>query len=244
MTKNRVQCSLIFTDDDIFGNLVLPLKESREFSDFLIKLCTRYYESEEIRSLIDSADDEVVVEENEQRNNMYTQIGESLAVIDFLVSEGEQIVGDGADVFDNIVAGAEETGIFVQNTDDSLGRGVSTVDRAKVNPKLLELAKQGKESNDTTEESLKIEKLENELNTMKDMFISMQETLNSLVSQGIVNKGQNQMSQQNVEVNSQSSVVDDGAIELDFDSDFDNSDEAVYTPEDSTDSINDLLSSL
>lgn len=48
----RTQVNLRFTNEDIFNNLVEPLKASRELSGLIVKLLTLYYSNKETRNLV------------------------------------------------------------------------------------------------------------------------------------------------------------------------------------------------
>ena len=48
----RTQVNLRFTNEDVFNNLVEPLKASRELSGLIVKLLTLYYSNKETRNLV------------------------------------------------------------------------------------------------------------------------------------------------------------------------------------------------
>ena len=48
----RTQVNLRFTNEDVFNNLVEPLKTSRELSGLIVKLLTLYYSNKETHNLV------------------------------------------------------------------------------------------------------------------------------------------------------------------------------------------------
>lgn len=52
---NRAQCSLIIDDNDLYENLVKPLKLNKQLAPFILKLLGVYYYNENLRDAIDGA---------------------------------------------------------------------------------------------------------------------------------------------------------------------------------------------
>lgn len=67
----RTQVNLRFTNEDVFNNLVEPLKASRELSSLIVKLLTLYYSNKETRSLVRSMllDDVLSIKDNDGVSN-------------------------------------------------------------------------------------------------------------------------------------------------------------------------------
>lgn len=68
----RTQVNLRFTNEDVFNNLVEPLKASRELSGLIVKLLTLYYSNKETRSLvrgISLLDDVLSIKDNDGVSN-------------------------------------------------------------------------------------------------------------------------------------------------------------------------------
>lgn len=68
----RTQVNLRFTNEDVFNNLVEPLKASRELSGLIVKLLTLYYSNKETRILvrgISLLDDVLSIKDNDGVSN-------------------------------------------------------------------------------------------------------------------------------------------------------------------------------
>ena len=98
----RAQVSLIFSDEDIFDNFVTPLKENKELSGMIVKLLTAYYNSEDVRNLVEGVSFEdlegadQVIDSTEAIN----QMRQTLAMQDFLFEQAKQTLEDGASELD------------------------------------------------------------------------------------------------------------------------------------------------
>lgn len=200
--KNRAQCSLIFADDEIFDNLITPLKASKALNEFLVKLVTIYYNDERVQSIVDEG---IVVEDKEaeqKRAEMYTAINESLAVMEYLADEGKNIVEDGASMLESVLAGAEESGMATHEESD-VGDGFT-----KFNIGIPKKESKETESIPTTEEHKdddRVTKLEGEVSTIKDMLLELQRSITNLGSLGAVA----QSTAEKVNTTSTGSVVTD-----------------------------------
>lgn len=90
----RAQVSLIFSDEDIFDNFIIPLKENKELSGMIIKLLTAYYNNEDVRNLVEGfSPDEI--EFNDQIKDNISQLRQTLAMQDFLFVQAKQVLDDG-----------------------------------------------------------------------------------------------------------------------------------------------------
>lgn len=57
MGLNRVQLSLLIPDADLYEELVLPLKNSRELAPLIIRMLSVYYKDESVRNVVDGFSD-------------------------------------------------------------------------------------------------------------------------------------------------------------------------------------------
>lgn len=114
---------MLFPDEDVYNQVVVPLSERREFNAFVVKLLTEYHYNGEIRALIDGErynEDETPVMQEPTYNDAYAGIRESLAVIDVLLADGMNIISDEAKVFEDVVNEAKNKGVV---REEDIGNG-------------------------------------------------------------------------------------------------------------------------
>lgn len=98
---NRAQVSLIFEDDDLFSNLVIGLKQSRDLSPFIIRCMSAYYYNPEVRALIDGHEEEQeeTVDIQAQLDNMR----ESILMQSIFAEDGLQALQQGTETIGDIL---------------------------------------------------------------------------------------------------------------------------------------------
>lgn len=205
MSKNRVQVSLTFIDDEVFKELVLPLKEGKELNNFIIKLITRYYKDDRISSLIDEdfVEDE---SEAENREDIYSRMAESLAALEFLAEQGRDTLEDGGDIFESILSGAEESGVMQSGDENNLGGTFSEINhdiisRANQEKARIEQKEVVREiPNDTSQSNAEVAELKKEVYEMKEMFMSMQAMMQQLMSGSVVKTTKVQDDEENFDI--------------------------------------------
>lgn len=62
---NRAQINLTFLDEDLYNNLILPLKTSKRLRNLMLKLLTCYYYNSNVRDLVDNDSQDGDVNVNE-----------------------------------------------------------------------------------------------------------------------------------------------------------------------------------
>lgn len=73
---NRVQVSLIFSDDELVEGLIEPLKSNRQLKPLIVNLLSAYYYNEEVRAIVDGEDQQSGVSDtikelfSDARNNL------------------------------------------------------------------------------------------------------------------------------------------------------------------------------
>lgn len=241
--KNRAQCSLLFPDDEVFENLVIPLKEGRILNEFIVKLVTMYYKNEQIRSIVDEGIETDDKEAEQKRSEMYSAINESLAFMEYLADEGKNVVEDGASMLESVLAGAEESGMATHEESD-FGDGFT-----KFNIEVPKLETVGGKSSETTKEptgSDRVSKLENEVSGIKDMLLQLQRSIADL---GNINSKPEASVQEVEKISNVPTEVPVPTPSLsttdDFSSDFESSPEVeVQKESDATDDMLALLGSI
>ena len=100
---NRVQCSLIFYDDDMFESFIKPLKAHKQLPELIVHLLTEYYGRTEVREMFEEDDDY-----SSSVEDVFSKIHESLAVMDYLIQEGKDTIADGTDSLDDIMSSVDD----------------------------------------------------------------------------------------------------------------------------------------
>lgn len=108
----RVQASLIINDTELYESIIQPLKETREFNFFLVQLLQAYKEDYNgLRSYFGEESD-YVSSETKDFSDVYGGIIESVAVMDTLLTDGENMLGGAIDSFAECIDKAKEQGII------------------------------------------------------------------------------------------------------------------------------------
>lgn len=236
--KNRVQCSLIFADDEIFDNLIMPLKERKALNDFLVKLVTFYYKDDRLRSIVDegiTVDDK---EAEQKRADMYTAINESLAVMEYLADEGRNIVEDGASMLESVLAGAEESGIATFEESD-VGDGFTKFNLGL--PKKEDSDANYVGSNKDYIDDDRVSKLENEMSSIKDMILELQK---SILNIGSLNTSGPSTTEKVDTIQSGTMATDVSEFDDNLSYTIDEEEASVEVEENATDSMLELLGSI
>lgn len=111
----RVQVSLQFADEEMFESFIVPHREDRSLNSLIVRCLTAYYNSAEVRALID--DDVVEVESTE---DLISSMRSFITMQDVLVSGLEDTINTGAEDFSKVVnkvnKTAQESGVTPSNT--------------------------------------------------------------------------------------------------------------------------------
>lgn len=138
----RTQLSLIFTDEDLYNNCVVVLKEQRELHSTIIRLLSAYYYRQDIRNLVDEVDTDKFAEEIEAGNNKVQDsidaIRDSLLMQSFAAEELRQTLDNGAKDMASIVEGTKQASRSTEQSSvkpDAFGAGVARLTMKDVIPK-------------------------------------------------------------------------------------------------------------
>lgn len=120
----RAQVSLIFTDEDLYDNFLTPLKENKELSGMIVKLLSAYYNSEEVRNMVEGVSlndmvegSENIIDSTEAINNMR----QTLAMQDFLYEQVKQTLDEGASEMETLLKAtdiAKQSGVVKTESTD------------------------------------------------------------------------------------------------------------------------------
>lgn len=176
MAKNRVQCSLIITDSEVFENLVLPTKMEKRLNMLVVQLLTAYYYNDDIRQVVD----EGVFEEDEtataKRHAIYEDINETLMTMDFLAQDGKAMINDGTDLLSGIMQKAEDVGM-TESVNTGVGEPYQRVTLKKLEDKGI-----SKPEGDNLD---RVDELEKRFSKMEAM---LQQVLEGMSSGGVAKK--------------------------------------------------------
>ena len=103
---NRAQINLTFLDEDLYKNLILPLKTSKRLRNLMLKLLTCYYYNSNVRDLVDndSQDGDVNV------NELFAEARVTLLALSSLKDNLGMTLDEGINKI-NSIANTGDTGI-------------------------------------------------------------------------------------------------------------------------------------
>lgn len=135
MAKNRVQLSLLIDDIKLYEEFILPLKAERSLADLIVKLLSAYYYDDAIGQRIDQSMEAEEASVIDKRQDLYRDINETMAMMDFLMDEGRAVVEDSTDALSAILSGAEEAGV-AESVDTGYGNSRVKFNFEKAKPAL------------------------------------------------------------------------------------------------------------
>lgn len=132
--SQRAQVSLIFYDQELFEELVLPLKEQKMLNSVIIKCLSAYYYNTEVRNLIENIDETAQDDSSSDMDNIIMNMRNTLAMQSFLADDVKQSVESGMEDIDNILNSvnekAESTGV-VKPTQSEYGNGILMINSSE-----------------------------------------------------------------------------------------------------------------
>ena len=84
---NRIQLSLMISDDELYKNLLVKAKESRELHQLTISLYKAYYYNSEVRNLVNNIGNARSEESEEGVSDVISQMRNNLAMQTFLLND-------------------------------------------------------------------------------------------------------------------------------------------------------------
>lgn len=171
----RAQVSLIFPDEDLFDNFITPLKENKELSGMIVRLLTVYYNSEEVRNLIEGVSFDDVVDGADQiidSTEAINQMRQAIAMQDFLYEQVKQTLEDGASEMDTLMRAndiAKQSGVVKTESTDV---GEALVKLSLENPTSSSQPVSDSKPNNDNDLECRVGKIEEALNSIMDMLKS------------------------------------------------------------------------
>lgn len=112
MAQMRTQISLIFDDENLFNNFIIPYKEQRALNGVILRCLKAYYYSDEAREKIELANNQDYGEDgirDEETEKILQGIRESLLMQSFLADELEDTLSQGVQDVSDILNKTNET---------------------------------------------------------------------------------------------------------------------------------------
>lgn len=123
----RAQVSLLFYDEDLYNNFIVPYKESKDLNGIIVRCLDAYYRNEQVRALVEGVTPSESSDDSQQVKNsseIYSEVRKMLAVQSAMTSDLETTLADGVEDFTNILERvnkeAQESG-FVKATESKFG---------------------------------------------------------------------------------------------------------------------------
>lgn len=146
MRSLRVQLSLIFSDEELFDDFIIPLRDNKELSGMIIQLLTSYYYNENVRNAIEGVSLEEISDENERvmdSSDAFNSIRQNLAMQDFLLEQAKQVLEDGASEMDALM----------KANDVAMSTGVVKTEETDVGERLVQITMKNPISDSKSEEA-------------------------------------------------------------------------------------------
>lgn len=108
----RAQVSLLFQDKDLYDNLIVPYKESRELSDLILRCLSAYYYDEKVRLAVEGIDTQDAIDTSEV-SSIISSIRETLFVQGLMTEEIGRVASDGSStILSQINKRAKDMGVY------------------------------------------------------------------------------------------------------------------------------------
>ena len=174
----RAQCSLQFSDKELYENFVIPMKQSKELNTLIIKCLKAYYYDPQARDAIEGTDNTLNqptdVDESavSTQQDMINNIRQSLMMQSYMAQEMEDTLANGvddiSDILHNVNDVAESSGVANRRETEN-SSGILRITKAEDKPKPAQTATSQSVSQTMTEDS--------KLAVMMSVMLSMAEKL-------------------------------------------------------------------
>jgi len=154
----RAQLSLLFTDNELYYNLIEPYKQNKELRNLIMRCLTAYYYNEEVRRLVEGAEE--TSSNNKSAEDCIANIRDTLFLQGILTDELNMTVEDGKDdVVNRVNNFAQDKGVY-KKEDSEFSDSVYRVN---------------KEHSSTSESTQESEKKASDLNVEKTVLDLMEQ---------------------------------------------------------------------
>lgn len=140
----RAQCSLQFSDKELYENFVIPMKQSKELNTLIIKCLKAYYYDPQAREAIEGTDNPLNrstdVDESavSTQQDMINNIRQSLMMQSYMAQEMEDTLANGvddiSDILHNVNDVAESSGVANRRETEN-SSGILRITKAEDRPK-------------------------------------------------------------------------------------------------------------
>ena len=171
----RAQLSLVFTDEDLYNNFIIPCKENRELHGVVLRCLSAYYYNAEVRKLVEgiaSASDEDVeqrqVESSQESINKIRDLIQSL-MIDDVQNSMQDSIEQFSDILKMTNEEAKKRNLAEEDTSgfSSTGSVKSTLEKVQQRG----IPQSSEDSSKVTIDSDQFAMLMSEFREMKEMLI-------------------------------------------------------------------------
>ena len=188
MKSMRAQLSLSFTDEDLFDNFIVGLKENKELSGLVIRLLSSYYYNEEVQRLVEGFEPNEYSESNIiDSTEAFNRIRMNLAMQDYLMNELQSTVNDGVSSIEKIRQTNEMARDSVEKYEESSKNTKTTI------PELAISDSRNSINNSSLEN--RVSNLEINMSEMLSMLKNIQETTSNIMSNQYISNSENQVEQ-------------------------------------------------
>lgn len=188
MKSMRAQLSLSFTDEDLFDNFIVGLKENKELSGLVIRLLSSYYYNEEVQRLVEGFEPNEYSESNIiDSTEAFNRIRMNLAMQDYLMNELQSTVNDGVSSIEKI----RQTNEMAR---DSVEKYEESSKNTKTSIPELSISDIRNNINNSSLEN-RVNNLETNMSEMMSMLKNIQETTSNIMSNRYIPNSGNQVEQ-------------------------------------------------
>lgn len=134
----RAQLSLLFDDEELFNNFVLPYKDQRLLNSVIIKCLSAYYYNPDIRSIVEGDTFQSNDEEDTSKKEMFDNIRTTLLMQEFMTTELGDTLQAGSENINDILNKANnmaKEAKFAEEQESEYGSGIFKLDFKKLENK-------------------------------------------------------------------------------------------------------------
>lgn len=173
----RAQLSLVFTDEELYNNFIIPCKENRELHGVVLRCLSAYYYNAEVRKLVEgiasASEEDTEQRQVESSQESINKIRDLIAIQSLMIDDVQNTMQDSVEQFSDILKmtneEAKKRNLAEEDTSgfSSTGSVKSTLE--KVQPRGI--PQRNEDSGTATINSDQLALLMSELREMKEMLI-------------------------------------------------------------------------
>lgn len=173
----RAQLSLVFTDEDLYNNFIIPCKENRELHGVVLRCLSAYYYNAEVRKLVEgiasASDEDVEQRQVESSQESINKIRDLIAIQSLMIDDVQNSMQDSIEQFSDILKmtneEAKKRNLAEEDTSGFSSTGSVKATLEKVQPRGI--PQSSEDSSKVTIDSDQFAMLMSEFREMKEMLI-------------------------------------------------------------------------